>query len=397
MLESLSRLPADPILGLMQLFRDDDNPSKVDLGVGVFKNEEGQTPIMVAVAEAERRVIAEQTTKSYVGPAGNPTFLATMTKLALGDLAGSLAPRIASAQTPGGCGALRVAAEVIKAANPTATVWVSDPTWGNHEPLLGNAGLRLQKYPYLNTERTGLDWPAMQQAISEVKRGDVVLLHASCHNPTGVDLQFEHWQWLADKANEIGFVPFVDMAYQGFGGTVDDDAAGLRWLAANVSELLLAVSCSKNFGLYKERVGLVLGLCAQASQQQALQSHLLSIVRGIYSMPPDHGAAIVAKILTDDALLPMWRAELDAMRGRISDLRKNFVLSMAELGHPEYAFVVEQRGMFSYLGISSPQVAWLAKNKSIYLLRSSRASIAGLTQGNLKYVCSSLAEAVVSA
>lgn len=397
MLESLNRLPADPILGLMQLFREDTNPQKVDLGVGVFKNEAGQTPIMAAVTQAEQHVIAEQTTKSYVGPAGNQAFLTAMAKLTLGEFANSKAPRIASAQTPGGCGALRVAAEAIKAANPKATVWVSNPTWGNHEPLLGNAGLALKKYPYLNRERTGLDWLAMQSAINEVKRGDVVLLHASCHNPTGVDLNFEQWQWLADKALEIGFVPFVDMAYQGFGGTLEEDAKGLQWLVAHVPEVLLAVSCSKNFGLYKERVGMVLGLCANESQKIALQSHLLSIVRGIYSMPPDHGAAIVAKILNDKALEQLWRGELDSMRGRIAELRLAFTRHMAELGHPEFTFVTEQRGMFSYLGITEPQVAWLAKNKSIYLLSSSRASIAGLTQGNLKYVCSALAEALASA
>ena len=397
MFDSLQALPADPILGLMQLYRNDAHPQKVDLGVGVYKNDAGQTPVMAAVKAAEVQLLAQQNSKTYVGPAGNEAFVALMKQLTFGECLSSVDDRLAAVQTPGGCGALKVAAELIKTASPTAAIWVSSPTWGNHIPLLGNAGLQLREYPYLSQCQTQLDWPAMQAAMDEVKAGDVVLLHGSCHNPTGVDLTLAQWQWLADKALEKGFIPFVDMAYQGFGDGIEEDAAGLRYMASVLPELLLAVSCSKNFGLYRERVGMVVAMCPSGGASVAATTHMLSIVRGIYSMPPDHGAAIVAHLLANDALANEWRAELDSMRLRIQQLRCQFADTMAALGYPEFQFVANQKGMFSYLGISQPQVTWLAEQKSIYLLSSSRASIAGLSCDNLDYVCHSLAQSITVA
>jgi aspartate aminotransferase len=397
MFELLQTLPADPILGLIQLYKNDPSPNKVDLGVGVYKNDFGQTPVLESVRRAEAAILAKQVTKNYVGPAGNERFLEVMKNLILGVQQAAANERWAAVQTPGGCGALRIAAELIKAAAPAATIWVSAPTWGNHIPLLGSAGLAIQEYAYLSQCQTGLDWPAMQASLSQVKRGDVVLLHASCHNPTGVDLGFEHWQWLANLALEKGFLPLIDMAYQGFGKGLDQDAAGLRWMVESLPELVVAVSCSKNFGLYRERVGMVASLCQAPSAARAAESNMQRIVRGIYSMPPDHGAAIVGELLTDPGLVSLWKTELHNMRSRIQGLRNDFATNMTQLNLPQFEFVREQQGMFSYLGISPTQVDWLAKNKSIYLLRSSRASIAGLSHASLDYVCNSFAQSLAEA
>ncbi|WP_342341455.1 amino acid aminotransferase [Marinagarivorans algicola] len=391
MFDALTVLPSDPILGLMKLYRADPNPHKVDLGVGVYKNNEGQTPVMQAVTAAERNLLAKQTTKTYLTPLGNPAFVEHMQQLIFGSSLMALEGRIAAVQTPGGCGALRIAAELIKHANPKASIWLSNPTWANHKPLLGDAGVPIKHYSYLSASQTTLDWPAMQAALESIPAGDVVLLHACCHNPTGVDLTFEQWQWVAQTAQAKGFIPFIDMAYQGFGDSLAADAAGLRHIFAAVPEALLAVSCSKNFGLYRERVGLVATLCATAQQAQAAQSHFEGIVRGIYSMPPNHGAAIVAEILQDTSLTQQWETELTQMQQRIQNLRNDFVRNMNALGVQGFDFVNQQKGMFSYLGIHAEQVAWLAQHKSIYLLSNSRASIAGLNQDNVSYVCEALA------
>ena len=394
MFETLSLLPVDPILGLMQLYRNDSKVNKVDLGVGVYKNDQGLTPVLSAVQKAEARLIAQQTTKSYVAPAGSADFIAGMNELVFGDVLLELDGRLAAVQTPGGCGALRIAAELIRVAKPDIVLWVSDPTWGNHIPLLGNAGLNLKKYPYLDSTQTQLDWPAMQATLLQAKAGDVVLLHACCHNPSGVDLTMQQWQWVTELCLENSLVPFVDMAYQGFGVSVDEDARGLRYMASQLPEMLVAVSCSKNFGLYRERVGLVAALSASQSAAAKVQSHFLSIVRGIYSMPPNHGAEIVANILSSNELKAEWLQEVAEMRTRISDLRVKFVQVMQHLDYERFNFVVEQKGMFSFLGITATQVEWLAQEKGIYMLSSSRASIAGLTQDNVSYVCSSIVESL---
>lgn len=395
MFEHLKSLPADPILGLMALFRNDPNPHKVDLGVGIYKNEQGDTPVLGSVLEAERRLLAQQRTKAYVGPAGNLLFNRAMSQLLLGDASCLTDGRFAAVQTPGGCGALRVAAELIKTARPTATIWVSDPTWGNHIPLLGNCGLAIRTYPYFDSATSTVNFDAMVSALAGVGAGDLVLLHGCCHNPSGADLSPEQWRHVAELALQRGFTPFVDMAYQGFGEDLDADAYGLRYLVEHLPEVVVAASCSKNFGVYRERVGLV-GLSAgTAATADAAMTHMLAIVRGIYSMPPDHGAALVAEVLTDPQLRTQWVREVAEMRGRINSLRSAFSTAMRErLGDDRFAFVEQQKGMFSFLGLTESQVLALRGKFGIYMLNSSRASIAGFNAGNLDYVCDAVAHVV---
>ncbi len=398
MLEALRPLPADPILGLMAKFRSDGRPNKVDLGVGVYKNEAGLTPVLSAVKRAEAAMLHEQTSKTYVGPLGNLQFNDHIAALALGNSAPALTQqRLAMIQTPGGCGALRLVAELVRTARPTATIWVSDPTWGNHIPLLGNAGLQLRTYPYLDPATLSLDFSAMVDALAAAQPGDLVLLHACCHNPTGVDLAPAQWRDLLEVMEKRSLVPFIDMAYQGFGSGLEQDAAGLRLFAEALPEVLFAVSCSKNFGLYRERVGAAGAICRDAVQTQTVASHFASIARGIYSMPPDHGAAIVATILGDAALSAEWQEEVERMRGRIEQLRSAFSQRMELLlGDDRFGFVQRQVGMFSYLGITTEQVRRLATEFGIYMLDTSRTSIAGLNQSNIDHVCQSLAQVVVA-
>lgn len=395
MFERLATLPADPILGLMSLFRNDTNPNKVDLGVGIYKNEGGETPVLASVLAAETRLLSRQVTKAYVSPVGNSAFNAAMSSLLLGESSALAEGRFAAVQTPGGCGALRVAAELIKVANPSATIWVSDPTWGNHIPLLGNAGLTIRQYSYFDAATSAVDFAAMMAALAEVKAGDLVLLHGCCHNPTGADLSPEQWRQVAALALEVGFTPFVDMAYQGFADDIDSDAYGLRYLVEHLPEVVVAASCSKNFGVYRERVGLVGLLAANPSSAAAVLSHMQSIVRGIYSMPPDHGAALVAEVLNDAQLRSLWVGEVAEMRGRINGLRETFSAGMRKrLGSNRFDFVQRQKGMFSFLGLSEAEVLRLRGDYSIYMLNSSRASISGFNSTNLDYVCDAIARVV---
>lgn len=391
MFDSLSLLPSDPILGLMELYRNDQNPQKVDLGVGVYKTEEGLTPVLNAIKLAETALIAEQQSKVYVGPGGNEAFLLAMAEMVLGEQLPEFKERIAWAQTPGGCGALRVAAEVIKKARPGACIWVSDPTWGNHIPLLGNAGIEIKTYSYYDPTTNGIKIADMFDCLSKIPAGDLVLLHGCCHNPTGVDLTAEQWQQIGTLAAQRGFVPFVDLAYQGFGVGLEEDVRGLVTLLNNVPELVLAISCSKNFGLYRERVGAVAILATDNRTAQAIKSHMMAIVRGIYSMPPDHGAALVAAVWQNPAWQSLWRDELNTMRQRISHLRHDFVTGMNDRGADgRFNFILSQYGMFSFLGLSVTQVQELMTRHSIYLLNNSRASIAGLNRANLNHVCDSI-------
>lgn len=392
MFEQLSLLPADPILGLMALFREDTNPHKVDLGVGIYKNEQGDTPVLASVRTAEQQLLSRQASKAYVGPAGNLQFNQSLSELLLGTAACLKDGRFTAVQTPGGCGALRVAAELIKAARAAATIWVSDPTWGNHIPLLGNAGLAIRTYPYFDPTHSSVNFTAMMEALAKVPAGDLVLLHGCCHNPSGADLNPAQWRQIAELALAKGFTPFVDMAYQGFGEGVQEDAYGLRYLVEHLPEVVVAASCSKNFGVYRERVGLVGILGAQAEVARAAMSHMQTIVRGIYSMPPDHGAAVVAEVLTQEALRAQWEVEVAQMRDRINGLRAEFSAGMEErLGEQRFEFVQRQRGMFSFLGLSEQQVLRLRHEYGIYMLNSSRASIAGLNRQNLAYVCDAVA------
>lgn len=377
MFEALKQLPQDPILQLMQMFRDDARPEKVDLGVGVYKDDTGNTPIMAAVHEAERRLLEGETTKSYVGPAGSAGFNEAMARLILGEGSSLIREgRTSVIQTPGGCGALRMAAEFFRLCQPDTKVWVSTPTWANHMPLLGGAGLNIREYPYLNPETLTVDFAAMLNRLESAEAGDVVLLHGCCHNPSGADLTFEQWQAVTELIQRKGLLPFVDMAYQGLGDGLEEDAAGLRYLASQVPEMVVAASCSKNFGLYRERTGALMLISSTEAINKAATSQLLNVVRSHYSMPPAHGAAIVETILGDDALRAQWQGELGGMCERILGLRHAFADALAPVG--DFRFIARQRGMFSFLGITPEQVRRLREEHGIYMLESSRVNVAGL-------------------
>lgn len=392
LLDSLPLLPADPILGLIEKYRNDTNSNKIDLGVGVYRDESGSTPVFSAVKRAEQWLLETETSKTYVGPAGNPEFNRLISKLALGESHPAFKDgRLATVQTPGGCGALRVAAELIIRAKASARVWVSNPTWGNHVPLLGDAGLTIQSYPYYDFDTHQLDFDAMLEGLSGASPGDIVLLHACCHNPSGADLSSEQWRLLAGFMLDRQLVPFVDMAYQGFGDGLDEDRFGLSYLAENLPEVIFAISCSKNFGLYRERVGAVGVVSSAASQSGVILSQLNNIVRGIYSMPPSHGASIVARVLMDDGLKASWATELQSMRFRIVDMRNRFCEKVAAAGYGDrFAHIADQKGMFSFLGLSEAQVHKMAAEYSVYMVDSSRISLAGLSESNIDYFVDAL-------
>jgi aspartate/tyrosine/aromatic aminotransferase len=391
--QQLKQLSADSILGLMAKYRADASSVKVDLGVGVYRDLSGNTPVLDCVRRAEQAVLAAQTTKSYVAAAGREEFNRAVEEMVLGSGHAARRDRRArTAQTPGGCGALRVGAELIRAAAPAVTVHVSDPTWGNHTPLLGSSGLRLERYPYYNAAAHQLRFEAMLERLDRAPEGDVVLIHACCHNPTGADLDPAQWQALAQLLTRRRLVPFLDLAYQGFAEDLEADAAGVRLVAAQVPEALIAVSYSKNLGLYRERTGALIVIGESETRADAMQSHVLQIARSIYSMPPDHGAAIAAHIFANPTLKTEWLEELAAMRARIADMR---VLLAQELrratGTGTFDFIRAQRGMFSLLGVSSQTVERLRERHHIYMLSDSRMNLAGMMPHNAVYVADSIA------
>lgn len=388
MFEVLDLLPPDPILGLLGEFRADTNPDKVDLGVGVYKDEEGQTPIMQAVKMAEKIRLNTEITKTYIGPAGDEEFNDSIAKLLFGAEHPVIKQsRLSTIQTPGGCGALRMAAEFIKRCNQKVTVWVSNPTWANHIPLLGDAGLHIEKYPYYDYPTHSIDFQGMVAALQAAGPNDVVLLHGCCHNPCGADLTMEQWQTIADMAVAQGFLPFVDIAYQGLGDGLEEDAYGVRLLAKAVPEMIVASSCSKNFGLYRERIGSVNLLSTNTSQRAASLSQMLSVTRGIYSMPPAHGAAIVNTILDNPELNQLWLDELNTMRNRINDLRQLLVTKLQTSGvNADFSFIAREKGMFSFLGITPQQVQRLKQEFSVYMVDSSRINVAGISHANIEYL-----------
>ncbi|MES3008298.1 MAG: amino acid aminotransferase [Pseudomonadota bacterium] len=392
MFQQLTPLPADPILGLMAAFRADTNPRKIDLGVGVYKDELGNTPVMRAVKEAERRLLASQLTKTYVGPAGAVGYNELVAQLILGkELAAATQTRRCTFQTPGGCGGLRLAAEFIDKSKPGARIFVSDPTWANHIPLLGEAGLQIETYPYYDYATHSIRFDAMMQTLQQAKVGDLVLLHGCCHNPCGADLNQDQWRAIRDLALKNGFTPFIDLAYQGLGDGVDEDCFGVRLLGAALPELIVVSSCSKNFGVYRERVGALTVICQTPESMKAASSLIASTARGIYSMPPDHGATIVEMILADAGLRADWEAELTDMRERINGLRTLLVNRLKAAGvKQDFSFIQNEKGMFSFLGISVPQVQRLTKEYSIYLVDSSRINVAGINDANIDYLVESL-------
>lgn len=394
MFQQVTALPPDPLLGISIAFAQDSNPKKVDLGVGMYKDESGTTPIFEAVKAAEQKLIHEQASKGYIGSAGSAEYNALMTELVFGgDNVAFQQQRIATVQTPGGCGALRVAAEFIKRCRPETTIWVSDPTWPNHEPLLGDAGLKLATYPYYDQATNQILFDDMLAALKTVPADDVVLLHGCCHNPSGADLSQQQWREICDLAKQNGFLVFIDLAYQGFGDGIEEDAYGVRLMSSELPEVIVANSCSKNFGIYRERTGTLCITTEAVETAPAVQSHLNKIVRGIYSMPPAHGAAIVETLLADEQLKSQWLSELAVVRNRIKSLRKTLADAIQQhLGNDKFRFIETQQGMFSFLGLSSQQVDQLRNEFSIYVAGSSRANVAGLTSANIDYVAHAIAQ-----
>ena len=390
MFETLQAAPADAILGLITEHKNDPRPEKIDLGVGVFRTAEGETPVLDVVKQAEQHILDTQESKAYIGTAGDPEFNAAMQALTFGDSGD--AQRLATIQAPGGSGSLRVAAGLILRARPNATVWVSDPTWGNHIPLLGGAGLTLEPYPYYDTGTHALRIDAMLDALAKIPRGDLVLLHACCHNPSGMDPTEDEWRAIADVIVERDLVPFVDMAYQGFAHSLAEDAFIVRHLADRVPEMLVANSCSKNFGLYRDRVGSLSFLAPDEATRDIVYSQVNNVVRTIYSVPPDHGAVVVARILNDKELKAAWRVELAEMRGRLREMRVllNDALKEKAPGH-DFSHLVRARGMFCFLGISEDQVKRLKKEFGVYMVGSSRLNTAGITAHNVEYLADAIA------
>jgi aspartate aminotransferase len=391
----LPHLAADPILGLSAAFKQDTNPNKIDLGVGVYKDEQGNTPIVSAVAKAARQLIETETSKTYITPQGVQGFIDHMLNLILGASSPALiANRVAAVQAPGGCGALRILSELLTRVDKELTVWVSDPTWANHIPLIGNAGLAIKTYPYYDAKTASITFDKMIDSLKSIPKGDVVLFHGCCHNPTGGDLTQSQWRDVLEVTEQQGFLPFFDIAYQGFGDGIDEDAYAVRLFAERLPEIIIAASCSKNFGLYRERVGLAAIITESSALKNIAQSQIQNVARGIYSMPPSYGGALVNIVLSDAALKQEWIDEVDAMRDRMQSLRNMLVTSLEGKGaSKDFSFVNEQKGMFSYLCISPEQVRQMRANHSVYFVDSSRVNIAGINQNNVE----ALADALISA
>lgn len=393
MFETLSALSPDPILGLSAAFREDPNPHKIDLGVGVYKDEHGNTPILKAVSMAQAILQERETSKVYITPQGHQGYIDGMLELMFGASSAALSEkRVAAVQAPGGCGALRILAELLMRCNKNTVVWVSDPTWANHIPLLGEAGLTLKTYPYFDKSTASIKFDEMMDCLQAVKKSDVVLLHGCCHNPTGADLSKEQWQALTDLANKNGFLPFVDVAYQGFGDGLEEDAYGLRLLAESVDEMIVAASCSKNFGLYRERVGLAAIMTKDAATAKIAQSQIQSVARGSYSMPPSYGGALVDIILADSNLTGIWKSEVADMRERMITLRQLLVDNLNTQGvDKDFGFINQQKGMFSFLCITPEQVQQLRREHSVYFVDSSRVNIAGISLTNVEALAKAIA------
>jgi aspartate/tyrosine/aromatic aminotransferase len=390
--EILEPVPADAILGLMTAFQADPAPDKVDLTVGVYRNAEGLTPVIGAVAAAEQRLTAQQKTKAYLPPIGDAGFCRGMRRLVLGNQAESLEARTAVIQAPGGCGALRLGAELFTRAQPGQAVYLSVPTWGNHHGLMSGAGLPIKTYPYYDPVRHSFELDRMLEALSQIPARSLVMLQASCHNPTGADPDMAAWSQILDVVEQRELVPFFDLAYLGLGDGFQADAAPIQAATSRLPEVLVALSCSKNFGLYRERTGALLVLGSDAAQRAIIESHLKNIARGMYSMAPAHGALIVDRILADPVLTEQWRDEVAEMSQRLVQLRHEFAGALAALRPDlDLSWLAQQRGMFSLLGIEAEQVRALREDQHIYMVGDSRVNIAGLNDRNIPVVAEAVA------
>ncbi len=394
MFEAIDVAPPDPILGLTEAFKQDPNPNKINLGVGVYKDASGKTPVLASVKAAEAHILENETSKGYLPINGDPGYGTHVRRMLFGqDSALVDDGRAVTAHTPGGTGALRVAGDYLKAKHPSATLWMSDPTWANHPAVFTAAGLQQAQYAYFDAPKNALAFDRMLASLKQVSAGDAVLLHACCHNPSGVDLEPEQWGQVGELLAERKALPLVDFAYQGFATGLEQDAEGLRALAAKVPEFMVCSSFSKNFGLYNERTGALTVVAGEVATAQAVLSHIKVVVRRNYSNPPSHGGAIVSTILDDAELTAQWKTELTAMRDRINGMRQLFADTLKAKGaNRDFSFITQQRGMFSFSGLNKDQVAALREKHAIYIVGSGRINVAGMTEANMPRLC----EAIVS-
>ena len=390
--DKIEAAPADPILGLGEAFKAETRSNKVNLGIGVYKDAQGQTPIVRAVKEAEKRLLETENTKNYLTIDGVADYNAQTQVLLFGANSEIIAnKRAKTAQSLGGTGALRVAAEFAKRQTNAKNVWVSAPTWPNHNAIFKAVGINIRDYRYYDKNTHGLDWDGLIEDLSQAEAGDIVLLHGCCHNPTGIDPTPEQWETLAKMSAEKGWLPLFDFAYQGFANGLEEDAYGLRAFAKLNPELLVASSYSKNFGMYNERVGAFTVVAADEDTANRAFSQVKSIIRVLYSNPASHGGATVALVLKDEALKAQWIAELDEMRARIKEMRQKFVDLLQEYGaEQDFSFIVQQNGMFSFSGLTPEQVDRLKDEFAIYAVRSGRINVAGITEDNIHYLCESI-------
>ena len=394
MLEHLKPQPADKILMLMQTFREDPRTDKIDLGVGVYKDPTGLTPVMRAVKAAEKKIWESQNTKAYVGLAGDPAFLDAMIGLVLD---GTVArDRIGAVATPGGTGAIRQALELIRLASPEATVWLSNPTWPNHNSIIKYLGMKMADYRYFDEATRGVDFAGMVADLQGLKAGDVVLLHGCCHNPTGANLDAAQWGEVIALLKAKGAVPLVDIAYQGFGDGLAEDGAATRMVAAGMDECLIAASCSKNFGIYRERTGILMAVARDDAQAKLAQANLAFLNRQNYSFPPDHGARIVSTILGDAALRADWEAELEEIRNTMLGLRRQLADELRRLSNSDrFDFIAHHRGMFSRIGTTPEKVEKMRADSGIYMVSDSRMNIAGLNAQTIPILAKAIIDAGV--
>ena len=396
MFANVEPAPPDPILGLTEAFKKDQNPNKINLGVGVYKDPAGQTPVLQCVKEAESRLLRNEKTKGYLPIDGSPDYAAAVQRLIFGaESEIVLSGRAATSHTPGGTGALRVVGDYLNLCHPNATLWLSDPTWANHAKIFEAAGVTSRSYPYFDAENNALSFDAMIETLGNVSNGDVVLLHGCCHNPTGVDPTAEQWEQIASLLAEKQITPLIDFAYQGFGSGFDEDAVGLRAVAGKVRRFFVCSSFSKNFGLYNERAGSLTVVADNAEEAAAVQSNIKTRIRTNYSNPPAHGGMIALTVLTDDALSTQWAQECQVMRDRINGMRKLFASTLdargVTLSPRGNGFITEQNGMFSFSGLDKTQVGKLRDDFSIYIVGSGRINVAGMSESNMDYLCDAIA------
>ncbi|HIE0705235.1 TPA: amino acid aminotransferase [Serratia marcescens] len=392
MFEKITAAPADPILGLTDIFRADARPNKINLGIGVYKDETGKTPVLTSVKKAEQYLLENETTKNYLGIEGIPAFASCTQALLFGKESPIVADRRArTAQTPGGTGGLRVAADFIANQTSAKRIWISNPSWPNHKNVFSAVGLEVLEYAYYDAANHALDFDGLLNSLKQAQAGDVVLFHGCCHNPTGIDPTPEQWAQLAELSVANGWLPLFDFAYQGFANGLEEDAQGLRIFAAKHKELIVASSYSKNFGLYNERVGACTIVAADAETADRAFSQVKAAIRANYSNPPSHGAAVVATILGNDALRPMWEQELTDMRQRIHRMRQLFVNTLQEKGaQQDFSFIIQQNGMFSFSGLTKEQVLRLREEFGVYAVNSGRVNVAGMTPDNMAPLCEAI-------